>query len=190
MRTPTRNALSLIEVVLAIVVLGLAIPPLVIQIGTGVRQQEAALVQQNLTQLAAERVWEIAADHADPARGYAYIEQKVYPDETDPAGLKGYQRRTTIREVSPADFLTPQAGSGIKRFQVVVTGPGDRSFMVESFVTNVAGTTDPGSGPGEDTGRAGRGGGRRGGKGDGRGGGRWGGRGSGRGGGRGGGKGT
>jgi type II secretory pathway pseudopilin PulG len=135
----TRRALSLIEVVLAIVILGLAIPPLVIQINAGVSQQEAALVQQTLTQLAAERVWEIFTDHADPTRGYAYIEQKAYPDETDPGGLNGYQRQTTIREVSPADFITPQVGSGLKRFQIVVTGPGNRSLAVESLVTNVAG---------------------------------------------------
>ena len=49
MSRPTCRALSLVELIIGIVILGLAIPPLVVQVGTGVRQQAAALVQQNLT---------------------------------------------------------------------------------------------------------------------------------------------
>jgi type II secretory pathway pseudopilin PulG len=139
MSRPTRRALSLVELIIAIVILGLALPPLVIQVGNGVRQQAAALVQQTLTQLAAERIWEIATDHANPTRGYAYITEAAYPAESAPRGLAGYTRQTTIIEVSPADYVTPQVGSGIKRFRIVVTGLGNHSLTIESMVTNITG---------------------------------------------------
>ena len=54
-----RHALSLIEVVVAMVLLGLAVPPLLLQIAAGVKQQEATLIQQNLAHLASERMWQI-----------------------------------------------------------------------------------------------------------------------------------
>jgi prepilin-type N-terminal cleavage/methylation domain-containing protein len=134
-----RRALSLIEVVIAIVILGLAVPPLMFQMAAGIQQQQAALVQQELTQLASERMWEVFADHANPTRGYDYIEGSAYPDETAPWGLTGYTRQTTVKEVSPTDYATPQAGSGIKRFRVLVSGPRGRSLVIESFVTDVPG---------------------------------------------------
>jgi type II secretory pathway pseudopilin PulG len=133
------RGLSLVEVVIAIVILGLAVPPLLFQMAAGIQQQEATLVQQDLTQLASERMWEIFADHANPTRGYTYIEDSAYPDETAPRGLDGYTRHTTIREVSPSDYVTPEADSGIKRFRILVTGPGGGSLVIESFVTNVPG---------------------------------------------------
>jgi type II secretory pathway pseudopilin PulG len=126
-------------VVLAIVILGLIVPPLVLQLGAGAQQQGAVLVQQNLTQLARERMAEIFTDHANPTRGYAYIQNSAYPTEDAPGGRSGYTRQTTIREVSPTDYVTAQPGSGIKRFRIVVTGPSGQSVAVESFVTQLAG---------------------------------------------------
>ncbi len=139
-----KRGLSLIEVVIAIIVLGLAVPPLLFQITAGVQQQEAALVQQTMTQLASERMREVFTDHANPTRGYSYIVAAAYPDETAPRGLDGYTRGVEIREVSPDDFVTPQPGSGVKRFRVTVNGPGEQTLTVESFVTNVPGTAGAG----------------------------------------------
>ena len=133
------RALSLIEVVFAIVILGLAIPPLLVQVSAGVQAQETALIQQNLSQLAAERMNEIFADHANPTRGFAYIQGGVYPNETAPRGLTGYGRQTEIREVSAVNYVTPQAGTGLKRFRVTATGPRNQSLVVESFVSDTPG---------------------------------------------------
>jgi hypothetical protein len=41
--------------------------------------------------------------------------------------------------VSGADFITPQEGSGLKRFRVEVTGPKNHAWTVESLVTNIPG---------------------------------------------------
>ncbi len=137
-----RRGLSLIEVVVTIVILGLAIPPLLIQIGGAVRQQEMAYVQQNLTHLASERLWEVFAAHADPTRGYDAIIGKAYPDEKAPDGLTGYERRTELREVSSKDFITAEPGSGIKRLRIITSGPNGQALTIESFVTDVPGMSD------------------------------------------------
>jgi prepilin-type N-terminal cleavage/methylation domain-containing protein len=134
-----RRALSLIEVVLAMVILGVAVPPLLLQISASVQQQETALIEQNLVQLASERMWAVFTDHADPTHGYDAIVAATYPDETAPNGLTGYVRRTEIREVSPDDYVTSQPGSGIKRLRVTVTGPRTLKLTVESFVTDIPG---------------------------------------------------
>ena len=133
------RALSLIEVVIAMVLLGLAVPPLLLQIAAGVKQQEATLIEQNLAHLASEKMWQILADHADPTRGYDTVVSAAYPNETAPDGLTGYTRRTEVREVSPADYITSQAGSGIKRFRIQVSGPRNQSLTVESFVADIPG---------------------------------------------------
>lgn len=135
----TRRSLSLIEVVVAIVILGLAVPPLMLSMAAGVQQQEESLIQQELTQLASERMWEIFTDHADPTRGYVYVTNAAYPDEDAPRGLTGYARQIRIREVSTADYSTPEAGSGLKRFRVIVTGPREMTLTIESFVADIPG---------------------------------------------------
>ena len=134
-----RRALSLVEVILTMVILALAVPPLIVQIGAAVRQQEAMLVQQDLTRLAADRMWEIFADHADPTRGYAFIAGAAYPNEIDPGGLTGFARTTEVREVNPIDYVTITPGSGLKRFRITTSGPGGRTLTVESFVADVPG---------------------------------------------------
>ena len=134
-----RHALSLIEVVVAMVLLGLAVPPLLLQIAAGVKQQEATLIQQNLAHLASERMWLIFTDHADSTHGYDAIIAAAYPNETAPDGLTGYTRKTEVREVSPTDYITPQAGSGVKRFRIQVSGPRNQSLTVESLVTDIPG---------------------------------------------------
>ncbi len=137
----TRRALSLIEVILAMVILALTVPPLLLQVAAGVQQQAAVQIEQNLVRLASARMWQVFTDHADPAHGYDAITAAAYPEEAAPDGLAGYTRRTDVREVSPADYVTPQAGSGVKRFRVQVSGPQDHSLTVESLVTDIPGAT-------------------------------------------------
>ena len=134
-----RRGLSLFEVVVAMVIMGLAIPPLFIQIAADVRQQRGSLIQTKLTRLVSQRMWEIFADHADPDRGYDYVIDSAYPDESNVDGLTDYTRLTVVLEVSAADFITPEAGSGIKRFKITVTAPDGRLTRIESFVAEIPG---------------------------------------------------
>lgn len=135
-----RRAISLFEVVVAMVIMGLAIPPLFIQIAADVQQQRAFLVQRNLTRLASDRMWEIFTDHAESGRGYDYVEDSAYPDESDVEGLSGYSRSTEVIEVNTTDFISPQTDSGVKRFKVAVNGPDGRVMKIESFVVRIPGS--------------------------------------------------
>ncbi len=139
-----RRGLSLFEVVVAMVIMGLAIPPLVIQIAADVQQQRAFLIQRNLTRLASDRMWEIFTDHAEPVRGYDYVQDSAYPDEPDVEGLSGYSRSTVVLEVNTTDFISPETDSGVKRFKIAVSGPDGREMKIESFVVRIPGTV---SGP-------------------------------------------
>ncbi len=135
-----RSGLSLIEVVIAIVLLALAAGPLAIQLAESLRSRQEALAQHVLTQLARERMHEIYADAATPTRGYAWITAGHYPREPAPHSMRGFVRTTTIREVDPSDFLTPKPGSGLKRVQVRVRGPGGQQLVVDFFVASGSGT--------------------------------------------------
>jgi type II secretory pathway pseudopilin PulG len=132
-----RRAISLLEVVVAMVIMAIAIPPLFIQIAADVQQQEAFLVQRNLTHLASERLWEIYADHADPDRGFDHVAESSYPGEADAGGLTGYVRTTEVLEVSDSDYVTQTANSGVKRCRVTVTAPDGRTITIESFVAQL-----------------------------------------------------
>jgi prepilin-type N-terminal cleavage/methylation domain-containing protein len=134
-----RRGFSLVEVIVAMVILAIAIPPLVFQMAAGVQQQATVLIQQNLTQLAADRLWQVYEDHADPTRGYSYVVDAAYPDEEEPLELTGYSRQTTILEVSATDYTTAEPDSGIKRFRVVVRGPRDLSLVLEGLIADVGG---------------------------------------------------
>jgi prepilin-type N-terminal cleavage/methylation domain-containing protein len=132
-----RRGMSLIEVVLAMVILSLAIGPVLLSVAAGAAQQQSALIEQNLVELASERLWGVFVDRTDPTKGYAAITSAAYPNETAPRGLTGYSRRTEIREVSPTDYYTPQAGSGLKRLRVTASGPGNRTLVIESLVADL-----------------------------------------------------
>ncbi|MGE0481419.1 MAG: prepilin-type N-terminal cleavage/methylation domain-containing protein [Phycisphaerae bacterium] len=134
-----RRGLSLIEVVLALVILALALPPFALQVRAGAEAYVAARTQQILAALASERVTEVFADHALATRGHGYVTSAAYPRETDAGGRTGYVRDTTVVEVDPADFATPRAGTGVKRFRVWVRAPDGREMVVQSFVVNATG---------------------------------------------------
>ncbi|MBN2445851.1 MAG: hypothetical protein JXO22_03955 [Phycisphaerae bacterium] len=123
---------------LAIVVLGLSVPALMFQLSAAIEAQTRSAIHLSLVQLADELMSEIFADRTDATRGYDYITEANYRPEDDLAGFDGYERHTTVVEVSGTDFATPQAESGIKRFRVEVRGPDGASLVVESFVTDSA----------------------------------------------------
>ena len=152
----TRNrALSLIEVVLAIIILGLAVPPLMIQLNTAVTAQVSATVQMTSAQLVSERLGEIQAACTDTSRGYATIDATNYPTESNAAGIIGYTRQTKIREVSTADYTTAAPGSGVKRIRVTVSDPRGNPLVAETFVCDPAsggGSYSSGDGGGDDGG--------------------------------------
>lgn len=134
---------TLVEVVIAMVVLALVVPPLMVQFSASAAAQKSTLIEHNLLQLADERLGMVLADHANPTRGYDYVTGSNYPDETDPLGFTGYTRTTTVREVSAPDFVAASPGSGLKRVRILVTGPDSRALAIDSFVADIP---DPNAG--------------------------------------------
>jgi hypothetical protein len=84
-------------------------------------------------QLAAEKMERIIADKA--FRGYQYLHNGNYPNETLDAPLAGYRRWVTFPEVNPDDLATSQPGSGVKLVTVVVAWGGNPGF--ETFLASV-----------------------------------------------------
>lgn len=134
-----RPAMSLIEVVIAMVILALAVVPISVQLRAGVDSYGQARVQTDLVELARERLCAIYLDHANPLRGYAAITAAAYPSENNAGGMSGYTRATTVKEVDPQDFKTAKAGSGVKRVKISVVGPNQKTLSIEAVVCDVPG---------------------------------------------------
>lgn len=100
---------SLIELILVILIMGLALLPLVTQqlestihSGDGQAASVAAF-------LCRERLEEVLADNASPHYGYAAITDARYPAEATIAGFPGFQRTTDVSADSTRGGLTYKA---------------------------------------------------------------------------------
>src|SRR5262249_51889229 len=97
---------TLIEVVLAIVIAGIAILPLsMLFANASIRSADARNVTV-ASQLAQAKMEEIAADKRSFARGFAFLEPGRYPPETRATAFPGYRRSVTIAPDSTFDGVT------------------------------------------------------------------------------------
>lgn len=118
-----RRALTLLEVVCAVVIIGIAAPALL----TAVRDatvRRASVQQQVVARwLACEKLEDITADRHSATRGWSYIAAGNYPAETTVTGFAGFSRTTAIVETG-VDLTT--AGTGYRKVTVTVTYPDAR----------------------------------------------------------------
>lgn len=70
------------------------------------------------TELASEKIELITADRT--FQGFYSITTANYPAETLQGDFSGFTRSVQITEVNPANFTSPQSGSGYKRIDVLV----------------------------------------------------------------------
>lgn len=106
---------SLIELVLVIVILGVALLPLVTQMMQSTTHCFDGQTASTAAFLARERVEQIEGDDESPAIDYAGVVASRYPDEAPVAGFPGYQRHVAIS----ADSV--YSGVTYKVFRVTVT---------------------------------------------------------------------
>ncbi len=117
---------TLLEIIMAIVVLGIFAPAIIFAITAPLAQSTWDDKQVKATMLVQERMEDVFAAKANNALslGYPSIIAANYPAETPVSGFTGFDRTTTITEVAGSDLSTASSGSGFKKVQVSVTWTG------------------------------------------------------------------
>ena len=100
------SGFTLIEVVLIIVIAGVAVLPLsMLFANSSIRSGDA----RNATvaaQLAGAKLEELAADRDSPTRGFSYLVSGNYPSESPVTAFPGYSRSVAIAVDSTYDGVT------------------------------------------------------------------------------------
>lgn len=136
-RATSRRALTLLEVVCAVVLIGIAAPAMLIAVRDATVRR--ASVQQQIVArwLAAEKLEDIMADRHSASRGWTYIISGNYPAEATITGFTGFSRTTTIADTA-VDLVT--VGTGYRKVTVTVSYPdtrlGTRSVTLATVLTD------------------------------------------------------
>jgi Tfp pilus assembly protein PilV len=111
MRAPRRHAagdagFTLPEVILIIVIAGVAVLPLgMLFANSSIRSGEARNASV-MAQLAQAKMEEIAADKSSPSRGFSYLTAANYPAESPVTAFPGYARSVAFAPDSVYDGVT------------------------------------------------------------------------------------
>ena len=120
---------TLIEVVLVIVIAGVALLPLsMLFANTSIRSGDAHNASI-AAQLAEAKMEEITADKNSPARGFTYLQAANYPTENPVAAFAGYSRSVSIAPDSTYDGVT------FRTVSVTVTSPNIPPVTVTTWFT-------------------------------------------------------
>ncbi len=109
--------LTLIETIIAMVVLAVAVPGTLWAIRDAAVQRVAPLQTSKARWLVTEKLEDIVADRNSTMRGYTYVVAGNYPSEASISGFAGFTRTTAISETA-ADLVS--AGTGYKKVTVSV----------------------------------------------------------------------
>jgi prepilin-type N-terminal cleavage/methylation domain-containing protein len=116
-RPRVRRGFTLIEAIMAVVILSIAMPAMLWSIRDAVRRRADPVLASRARWLAAEKLEDCIADRHSPARGYAYLTGANYPAENPVPGFSGLNRSIAISETAPK-FLS---GTGWKTVTVTVS---------------------------------------------------------------------
>ena len=112
-----RRAFTLIEAIIAIVVLSISVPPMF----WAIRQAHINRVNPEMISrarwLATEKIEAIIADRHSTTRGYSYLNTTNYPAEPSITGFPGFTRSVSFAETG-VDLTT--AASGYTKITVTV----------------------------------------------------------------------
>lgn len=109
---------TLIEALIAIVVLSVAIPPMVLALRDATGRRADAILATRAQWLASEKLEDVLADRHSATRGYAYVASGNYGAEAAVSGFANFARSVAVSETA-ADLVT--SGTGFKRVTVTVT---------------------------------------------------------------------
>jgi hypothetical protein len=123
----------------ALVVLGVAVPPMLWGLSTGQSRRANATLAATAGWLATEKLEDILADRHSTTRGYDYVAAGNYPNEANVAGYPRFARSVAISETA-ADLAS--VGTGYKTVAVSVAYSDSanqaRTLVVRSVVTDYA----------------------------------------------------
>ena len=136
---------SLIELVVVIVILGIASVGLMTVFSTGTKRSADPLLENQALQLAQEKLDVIVGDRMNPARGFTYFKNNlastIYPAESPVAGFPGFSRAVTTFCVNAAALNTsagtpPACASDYIHVTVTVSQAVVGSVTLETLVAN------------------------------------------------------
>lgn len=131
------GAFTLIEAIIATVVLATAMPPMLIGVRDASSRRTDAILASRARWLAAERLEAALADRHSSARGYAWVLSSAYPAEASVTGYPNFSRSTTVTETGAS---LSGAGTGYKSVSVTVSwrdGRGTvRTLSLSTVVTD------------------------------------------------------
>jgi len=104
---PTRKGVSLIELIAVIVIIGIAMPPMMLTLADSQHRRASPILADTARWLASESLEHIIADRYSHARGYDYITNDNYPPQPQVPGFTHFSRTVNIEDRGPA--LEPNA---------------------------------------------------------------------------------
>lgn len=131
----TRNSphfgATIIEVVMAIVILSIALPPLIASFAEASMQSVYPANAAVASFLAIERMEEIVARRYRASDGYTAITSAAFPAETPVTGFSGFNRSVTVTYTNAALAMVG-SDQGYKKVRVTVTwGGGANQIVIE-----------------------------------------------------------
>ena len=136
-RLRAARGLTLMEVVAAIVLVGIAAPPLLIAVRDATVRRASGQQMIVARWLVNEKMEDILADRHSTTRGYAYVVNANYAAESPVTGFTGYSRSVSVTETA-ANLSS--AGTGYKTVVVTVSWSdaryGNKSTSVSTVVTD------------------------------------------------------
>ncbi|MCZ6835907.1 MAG: type II secretion system protein [Planctomycetota bacterium] len=109
MKPRRRHGVTLIETIIAIVVLSIALPPMLWSIREAQIQRANPVLSSRARWLAVSKLEDVIADRHSTTRGYDYLIGANYSYEPTLTGYAGFSRRVVLNETL-ADLATPGDG--------------------------------------------------------------------------------
>jgi type II secretory pathway pseudopilin PulG len=131
------SAFTLVEAIIAIVILSVAMPPMLWAIRDSQTSRVSPILTSRARWLATEKLEDVIADRHSTTRGYSYVVSGNYAAEPTITGFPGFSRSVAITE-SGAAFVT--GGTGYKLITVTVSWTDaraqSRSLALSTVVTD------------------------------------------------------
>ncbi len=113
-----RRAFTLIESIMAVVVISIMVPPTLVLIRDAQIRRASPILASRARWLASEKLEDVIADRHSTTRGWTYLVNGSYPTENPVNGFANFSRSVAVAETGP-NLIT--AGTGYKKITVTIS---------------------------------------------------------------------